>query len=249
MDNKTNTNPSSVPQNPNSNPNSAINQPPKFDPASQALGTSSSPGPNDFEPEPNTLQRAANAFTSFFAAIFSWIVFPILIVLVLHNFVFQAYHVVGTSMASTLEPSDYLIVSKIGYTKSLVERAFKQDKKYIPARGEIIVFHFPRDPKEVFVKRVIGLPGDRIVINGGKLTVFTKEQPAGFNPDTKYLKPDTLTSIDTDETVAAGSIFVMGDNRTPGGSYDSREWGQLESSYIIGNAVLRLLPLDQAKIL
>ena len=216
---------------------------------SQILGTPQELIPDTREPEATALQKTANAFTGLFSAIFSWIVFPILIVIVLHNFVFQAYHVVGTSMASTLQPSDYLIISKVSYTKALIARSFKKDIKYIPARGQIIVFHYPRDPTEVFVKRVIALPGDHIVIKNGKVTVFTKDKPAGFNPDTSYEKADTQSLIDTDETIAAGSIFVMGDNRTPGGSYDSREWGELESSYIIGNAILRLLPLDQAKVL
>ncbi|MEO7617924.1 MAG: signal peptidase I [Candidatus Saccharibacteria bacterium] len=223
--------------------------PPTNDNISQILGTPQTIIPDTREPEASTLQKTANAFTGLFAAIFSWVVFPILIVIVLHNFVFQAYHVVGTSMASTLQPSDYLIISKVSYTKALIARSFKKDVKYIPARGQIIVFHYPRDPTEVFVKRVVGLPGDRVVIKEGKVTVYTKDKPNGFNPDTKYEKTDTQTLIDTDETVATGSIFVMGDNRTPGGSYDSREWGELESSYIIGNAVLRLLPLDQAKVL
>ena len=242
MDDKTNT-PTPVPQ------NSTPSNPPAPDPMTQAIGTPPPQNQDDSIPEPTTLQKTANAFTSLFAAIFSWIVFPILIVLVLHNFVFQAYHVVGTSMASTLQPSDYLIISKVGYTKALVERAFKKDAKYIPARGEIIVFHFPRNPSEVFVKRVVGLPGDRIVVKNGSVTIYSKAKPNGFNPDTQYEKTETVTLIDTDEIIAAGSIFVMGDNRTPGGSYDSREWGELESSYIIGNAVLRLLPLDQAKVL
>lgn len=215
----------------------------------QLLNPSNDPYKDMGESEPIGLQKVANAFTGLFAAAFSWIVFPILIVLVLHNFVFQAYHVVGTSMSSTLQPSDYLIISKVGYSKALVERQFKKDIKYIPARGQIIVFHYPRDPTEVFVKRVVGLPGDHIVIKDGKVTIFNKNKPNGFNPDSSYEKSETQTLIDTDDTVAAGSVFVMGDNRTPGGSYDSREWGQLESSYIIGNAVLRLLPLDQAKVL
>jgi signal peptidase I len=117
-----------------------------------------------------------------------------------------------------------------------------QNKQYIPARGEIIVFRYPKDPTKVFVKRVIGLPGDRIVIKNGSVTVFNKANPNGFNPDTKYEKSDTTTLIDTDEVVQAGNLFVMGDNRTPSGSYDSREWGELPSSYIIGHAVLRLAP-------
>ena len=251
MDEKTNT-----PQPQQNGSGASSPQPTAQTPASsnisgidQVLNTSNDPYQDSTESEPIGLQKVANAFTGLFAAAFSWVVFPLLIVLVLHNFVFQAYHVVGTSMSSTLQPSDYLIISKVGYSKAWVERSFKRDTKYIPARGEIIVFHYPRDPTEVFVKRVVGLPGDHIVIKDGKVTIFSKDKPNGFNPDTKYEKSETQTLIETDETIAAGSVFVMGDNRTPGGSFDSREWGQLESSYIIGNAVLRLLPLDQAKVL
>jgi len=78
---------------------------------------------------------------------------------------------------------------------------------------------------------------------------WNQQHPNGFDPDTKYEPAGTQTLIDTDEVVQPGNLFVMGDNRTPGGSYDSREWGELPSSYIIGNAVLRLLPLDQVRIL
>ena len=183
------------------------------------------------------------------AGIFSWIIFPIAVVLILHNFVFQAYHVLGTSMVNTLHDSDYLIISKVGYTEALIGRTFGRNDLYLPARGEIIVFHYPKDPTKIFVKRVIGLPGDHIVIKNGTVTVFNKQHPAGYSPDVKYEPAGTQTLIDTDETVQPGNLFVMGDNRTPGGSFDSREWGELPSSYIIGNAVLRLLPLDQVKIL
>jgi signal peptidase I len=195
------------------------------------------------------LSSIASGFTSVLGAIFSWVIFPVAVVLILHNFVFQAYHVLGTSMVPTLHETDYLIISKLGYTGALIERTLGQNKQYIPQRGQIIVFRYPKDPTKVFVKRVVGLPGDRIQIKNGTVTIFNKAHPAGFNPDINYESKDTATLIDTDETVAPGNLFVMGDNRTPGGSYDSREWGELPSSYIIGNAVLRLLPLDQVKIL
>ena len=199
--------------------------------------------------EPARVVSIASNFSAIFGAIFSWIIFPIAVVLILHNFVFQAYHVIGTSMVPNLHDADYLIISKVGYTQALVERALGQDKKYIPARGQIIVFRFPKDTTRVFVKRVIGLPGDRIVIKNGTVTVFNKDHVSGFNPDATYEAKDVTTLIDTDEVVQAGNVFVMGDNRSPNGSYDSREWGELPSSYIIGDAVLRLLPLDQVKIL
>lgn len=213
-------------------------------------GLEPTPSPTPETPQTKTVvSNIASGFAALAGAIFSWVIFPIAVVLILHNFVFQAYHVLGTSMVPTLHETDYLIISKLGYTEALVERTLGKDKPYIPARGQIIVFRFPRDPSKVFVKRVIGVPGDRIVIKNGTLTVFNNEHPDGFNPDTSYEAKDTTTLIDTDEVVQPGNVFVLGDNRSPIGSYDSREWGLLPSSYIIGNAVLRLLPLDQVKVL
>lgn len=221
---------------------------PTAPPAGQTLSQASAPEPqNDGGSSP--LGSIAGAFSSIMGAIFSWIIFPVAVVLILHNFVFQAYHVLGTSMVPTLHETDYLIISKLGYTQALVERMLGKNKQYIPDRGEIIVFRYPKDPTKVFVKRVVGLPGDRVVIKNGAVTIFNKENTNGFNPDAKYEKSDTTTLIDTDEVVQDGNLFVMGDNRTPSGSYDSREWGELPSSYIIGHAVLRLLPLDQVRFL
>ena len=191
----------------------------------------------------------AHGFSTIFGAVFSWVIFPIAVVLILHNFVFQAYHVIGTSMVPNLGDADYLIVSKVGNTQAAIQRIFGQDVQYIPPRGQIVVFHFPKDTSRVFVKRVIGVPGDRVVVKNGVVTVYNAENKNGFNPDKEYETKETVTLIDTDEVVQPGHVFVMGDNRAPNGSYDSREWGELPSSYIIGNAVLRLLPLDQAKTL
>jgi signal peptidase I len=216
---------------------------------SQTLTPAKQPESNTQQPETSQLSNIASGFASVFAAIFSWIIFPIAVVLILHNFVFQAYHVLGTSMFPTLHNTDYLIVSKLGYTETLVERALGENVDYIPKRGEIIVFHYPKDPTKIFVKRVVGLPGDHIVIKDGTVTVYDPQHPNGFNPDASYEPSGTQTLIDTDVVVQPGELFVMGDNRTPGGSFDSREWGQLPSSYIIGNVVLRLLPLDQIRVL
>ncbi len=197
----------------------------------------------------NAISGIAAGFMAVFGAIFSWIIFPIGVVLILHNFVFQAYHVIGTSMVPNLHDADYLIISKVGNTQAALGRAFGQDAKYLPPRGQIIVFHFPKDVSRVFVKRVVGLPGDRVVVKNGTVSIYNAQHKDGFNPDKTYETAATTTLIDTDEVVQPGNVFVMGDNRSPNGSYDSREWGELPSSYIIGNAVLRLLPLDQAKTL
>ncbi len=225
--------------------------------SSELPAQAQAPVPADTDPSANNepgatgsaISSIARGFSTIFGAIFSWIIFPIAVVLILHNFVFQAYHVIGTSMVPSLHDADYLIVSKLGYTQGLVERMLGQDKKYIPARGQVIVFRFPKDTSRVFVKRVVGLPGDRVVVKNGSVTIYNKAHSDGFNPDTSYEAAGATTLVDTDEVVQEGNVFVMGDNRTPNGSYDSREWGELPSSYIIGNAVLRLLPLDQVKAL
>jgi len=224
--------------------------PPSPSNESDTAPTQASSNPEEPATEPSSpLSTIASGFSTVFGAIFSWIIFPIAVVLILHNFVFQAYHVLGTSMVPTLHEADYLIISKLGYTQALVERTLGQNKAYIPARGQVIVFRYPKDPSKVFVKRVVGLPGDRVVIKNGTVTIINKDHPSGFNPDTNYESKDTTTLIDTDEIVQPNNVFVMGDNRSPGGSYDSREWGELPSSYIIGNAVLRLLPLDQVRVM
>lgn len=173
---------------------------------------------------------------------FSWLVVPIVLILFLHFFVFQAYRVLGSSMYPTLHDKDYLVISKVTHTFDLVRH-----KKYIPAREQVIVFHYPRQPNLIFVKRVIGLPGERVQIQNGQVRVFNKEHPNGFDPNTGYEQENTATLIDTDVTVPPDNIFVLGDNRTPGGSSDSRDWGFLPADNIIGNAVLRLWPVDSVR--
>lgn len=174
----------------------------------------------------------------------SWILVPAALIFVLHFYVFSAYHVVGSSMVPTLHDSDYLIISKLEKTGSSL-----QGKKYIPDRNEIIVFHYPKQPTLDFVKRVIGLPGDKVVIKNGKVTVYNSANPNGFNPDANHSIEGNYTlagfSGDSLEVVVPdGNIFVLGDNRTPNGSSDSREWGMLPSEDIVGNVVLRLYPFN-----
>lgn len=195
-------------------------------------------------PIPEPEEPKTNLALSIGKAIFSWLAVPAMIVLALHFFVFQAFHVVGSSMVPNLHDADYLIITKLSATTAKISK-----KDYIPARGEVVVFRYPQNPDLVFVKRVVGIPGDRVVVSNGKVSVYNSAQPNGYNPDTQFLDPATVTLINTDTTVPAGHVFVMGDNRTPGGSFDSREWGPLPSEYIIGKAMLRLLPIDQLKSL
>jgi len=168
------------------------------------------------------------------------------IAFLLTAFVFQSYEVDGPSMESTLQNHDRLVVLKSGKTWSKIT-----GKKYIPKRGEIIIFTL-RGSSETgegdrqLIKRVIGLPGDRIVVQDGFLTVYNKQHPDGFSPDKTGGYADTLASTTpgrVDITVKENEIFVCGDNRP--NSLDSRIFGPISSDDVVGNLTLRIYPFSK----
>ena len=208
------------------------------------------PSPTPEPPQAEPPKSGVRSFVSSAAlGVINWVVIPVAIVLVLHNFVFQAFHVVGTSMVPTLHETDYLIVSKVGATDSSLAGLVGHNSPYIPKRDEIIVFHYPQDPTLIFIKRVIALPGERVVVSGGHVTIYNSTHPQGFDPDKGTDRATYPTLGDIDEVIPKGEIFVLGDNRTPNGSFDSRDWGTLPYHYIIGEATLRLLPVNQAGLI
>jgi signal peptidase I len=147
----------------------------------------------------------------------------LIIFLVIH-FTIQNYQVDGTSMESSLHNNEYVLVNKQAYL-------FQQ-----PQRGDVIVFVFPQDTTKDLIKRVIGLPGDTIV------TTNSTVQVDGVVLNEPYVKvPFNLEGRKW--VVPADNYFVMGDNRQF--SDDSRYWGFLPKSYIIGKAVMVYWPVNQ----
>lgn len=170
-----------------------------------------------------------------------------IIAIFLTIFVFQSYQVDGPSMERTLYNNDRLIVTKTGKTWSKVIR-----KDYIPSRYSIIVFNYNgASDYEVqdkqLIKRVIGLPGDRVVIKDGITTIYNAQNPNGFYPD--KVGPESsvinVTKGETDYTVKVGEVFVMGDNRD--NSLDSRIFGPVNSNDIIGTLSVRIFPFSSIK--
>ena len=144
------------------------------------------------------------------------------------------YLVQGSSMDPTFHSTDYLIIDRVSYR--LGE----------PERGDVIVFRFPQDPSRSFIKRVIGLPGETIVIDGPHVSVINGENPDGFSLDEPYIDPANNRPVNLRVVLDDNEYFVLGDNRKA--SADSRTWGALPRDHIIGRALLRLYPFTDLGI-
>lgn len=169
--------------------------------------------------------------------------------ILINTFVFRSFNVSGHSMEKTLQDGDRLIVNRIPATLAQL-----QNQKYSPERGQIIVFKNPRfvDGMVVayLVKRVIAFAGERVVVKNGTVTVFNDEYPAGHIYDTEFQKdglgPLSPSAGDRDEIVADDTIFVAGDNRIGGNSYDSRVGlGTIPLFDIVGPVAMRIYPFNK----
>lgn len=151
-------------------------------------------------------------------------------------------------MESTLYTGDRLIVNRMPVTLAQL-----QNKSYVPDRGQVIVFknpqYVPGLGEEYIVKRVIAFPGERVVLQDGKFTVYNDARPEGFNPDDDNNgEPGTYTSGEVDEIVTDETLFVAGDHREGSYSKDSRNGLGLIPYYdIIGPVALRIFPFDKIR--
>ncbi|HWZ65347.1 MAG TPA: signal peptidase I [Patescibacteria group bacterium] len=169
--------------------------------------------------------------------------------MLINQFIFQAYYVDGTSMTPTLHNNDRLIIDKFSKTLAAV-----QSKPYIPERGQIVVLDSSlldqNGNNEQLIKRVVGLPGDIIDIKDGVVTIKNSGHPDGFNLDSSLglkLAP-TYSIASTEITVPKDEVFVMGDNRAPNGSFDSRSFGPIDSKKIQGRLLARIYPFSDGRL-
>lgn len=174
------------------------------------------------------------------------ITIPLLAILTT-TFIFHFYRVDGSSMEQTFQDDDLLLVEKVGKTTSSIFR-----KNYTPNRYDVVVFKEPRyDEQSELVKRVIGLPGDRVVIRNKNVTVYNEQNPNGIEIDRYIPSEADVVEISSSEklevNVKSGEVFVLGDNRP--GSDDSRYFGPIKTENIIGKVIVRLLPFDDLLIL
>lgn len=164
----------------------------------------------------------------------SFAAITLLIVLPIRIFVAQPFIVSGASMEPYFHSGEYIIVDQISY-KTLNN----------PSRGDVIIFRFPQDPSKFFIKRILGLPNETIKIAGKE--IFVKKEGGEFEKIKEdYLDADFNAFIE-DFKLGDDEFFVLGDNRN--NSIDSRYFGSVKKSAIIGRAFLRLFPISEIEYL
>jgi signal peptidase I len=164
------------------------------------------------------------------------VIIALAIIVPIRYFLIQPFFVNGASMDPNFFDGDYLIIDEISYR-------FNE-----PKRGDVIVFRYPLDPSQFFIKRVVGLPGETVKIEDGKVFIYSLEIPEEriVLDESAYLKDD-YTPGNLEITLEEDEYFVLGDNRMA--SSDSRKWGELDEKYIIGRAWIRAWPFNRAELL
>ena len=168
---------------------------------------------------------------SFFAFLFDTlkvVVLALVVVIPIRYFLFQPFFVIGQSMEPNFDNGDYLLVDELSYRVGT------------PHRGDVIVFNYPKDTSQRFIKRIVGLPGETVSITNGKIMISKGDTTFGLN-ESAYLSPFLETIGDVNVTLGPEEFFVLGDNRPY--SYDSRKWGTVPRKNIIGKVFLKAWPL------
>jgi signal peptidase I len=176
---------------------------------------------------------------SFWGEIVQIIIISLIIVIPFRLYIAQPFLVSGPSMDDTFANGQYLIVDELTYNM--------RD----PQRGEVVIFHYPLDTKKFFIKRVIGLPGETLLIKNDEVTICHTDCATDKNKfilNEPYVKLNKLFPPRSDITVTLkeDEYYVLGDNRSV--SSDSRIWGPVKRDLFSGRPFLRLIPLNKISL-
>jgi len=167
--------------------------------------------------------RAISSFFLFIWEILKIVIIALVIVIPIRYFLFQPFIVKGQSMEPNFENGNYLIIDELSFR-------FRD-----PRREEVVVFRYPRNPSQRFIKRIIGLPGEKIEIKAGSIMVNDQ-----ILDESEYLPFGLQTPGNIQISLNENEYFVLGDNRIS--SFDSRQWGPLPRKNIIGRVYFRAWP-------
>ncbi|MDD4332980.1 MAG: signal peptidase I [Patescibacteria group bacterium] len=158
------------------------------------------------------------------------------IIIPIRYYLIQPFYVKGASMEPNFYDHEYLIINEISYR-------FEE-----PKRGDIIVFKYPKNPQEYFIKRIIGMPGEKVQIKDGEIKIFNNTYVDGVVLEESYLEQNLKTYSSNEDIISLGEneYYVLGDNRNS--SKDSRSFGAVDKSFIVGKVLLRGWPFTRVKL-
>ncbi|MEK7540425.1 MAG: signal peptidase I [Patescibacteria group bacterium] len=182
----------------------------------------------------NESQRSAVRRTVRNSLEFLWEVLKVVIVVFaiiipVRHYLIKPFYVRGASMEPNFHDYEYLVVDELSY------------RLRAPERGEVVVLKDPLDPSQYFIKRIVGLPGEHIVVRDGTVRINGKKLD-----ETQYLDDSVRTTGHDDVTLQEGEYYLMGDNRTA--SLDSRVFGPLDKSEFVGRTWIRAWPLTEIEL-
>lgn len=174
----------------------------------------------------------------------------LLFLLIFRFYIFQPFSIKGNSMEPSFHDGEYLIVNEFAYHFTS------------PKRGDVVIFKHPepactdfvnsnyfnrvffQGPCSNYIKRVIGLPGETVTVKDGKIIIKNNQNPNGLELSEAYVAGIPILGNQT-KNLGKDEYYVVGDNRSPNASSDSREWGVLPQSHVVGKAFIVLLPFDK----
>jgi len=159
------------------------------------------------------------------------VIISLAIIVPIRYFLIQPFYVKGASMEPNFYDHEYLIIDELSYRFKPVQR------------GDVVVFRYPNDPRQYFIKRVIALPGESVKVADGRVTIFNAEHPEGLSLDEKAYLGSLRTSGDEEIKLGTNEYFLLGDNRTA--SLDSRIFGPVSDALIVGRVWLRGWPPER----
>jgi signal peptidase I len=159
----------------------------------------------------------------------------LLIITPFRFYVAQPFIVSGASMIPTLHQGEYLVIDELSYRFDT------------PKRGDVVIFRYPLDPAIFFIKRVVGLPGERVEVKSGIVFIQGPGDSLGARLDEPYRTSLKDNHADISIKLDEHEYFMLGDNRDA--SSDSRTWGPVHDRFIVGRAFMRLFPFSKAEML
>jgi len=187
-----------------------------------------------FSPDSQEQQDGTGVWNSL--GLFAWdfgkvFLIALAIIVPVRFYLFQPFIVTGSSMQPNFYQGEYLIIDELTYR-------FAE-----PHRGDVVVINSPADEKQFFIKRVIGLPEETVVIANGKVVVKNSQYPSGVTLVEKYLPDNIATFGNITVSLPAGEFYVLGDNRIA--SSDSRFFGPIKGEEVVGRVLVRAFPLNR----